>query len=37
MMNVGLGAMEPAVARDRLTLNLGEITGNIWLGALQSK
>jgi hypothetical protein len=34
MMNVGLAALEPSVARDRIVLNLGEITGNIWLGEL---
>jgi eukaryotic-like serine/threonine-protein kinase len=35
MVNVGLAALEPSVARDRIVFNLGEITGNIWVGELK--
>jgi Tol biopolymer transport system component len=29
-MNVGLGLLEMDVARDKIVLNLGELTGNVW-------
>jgi serine/threonine protein kinase len=35
MMNVSMSTLEPSVARDQVTLNLGEVTGNIWLGTLE--
>jgi hypothetical protein len=31
LTNVGLGALEMPVARDKMLYNLGEVTGNIWL------
>jgi hypothetical protein len=36
MTNVGLGALEPAVARDTMTFNLAEVTGNIWMASLEA-
>jgi hypothetical protein len=30
MMNVGLMSLELDVARDKIILDLGELTGNIW-------
>jgi eukaryotic-like serine/threonine-protein kinase len=35
MMNVGYGALEISVAKDKIVLNLGELTGNIWAGQPQ--
>jgi hypothetical protein len=29
-MNVGLGFLEIAVAKDKIVMNLGELKGNIW-------
>jgi eukaryotic-like serine/threonine-protein kinase len=34
MLNVGYGLMDIAVAPDKIVLNLGEITGNIWMTQL---
>ena len=31
MMNVGLGLPEISVAADKIVMNLGELTGNIWI------
>jgi len=31
LMNVGLGPLELAVARDKLVFNMAERTGNIWM------
>jgi Tol biopolymer transport system component/predicted Ser/Thr protein kinase len=36
LMNVPLGVLEPAIARDRIVFNLGEITGNIWMAPLEA-
>lgn len=30
MVNVGLAALEPSIARDQIILDVGEITGNVW-------
>jgi Tol biopolymer transport system component len=35
MVTVGLGALEISVAKDKIVLNLGEVTGNIWAGQPQ--
>jgi len=34
MLNVGYGLMDISVAPDKIVLNLGEITGNIWMTQL---
>ena len=34
ILNVGYGLMDIAVAPDKIVLNLGEITGNIWMTEL---
>ena len=34
MTNTGVLALEVGVARDRVFLNLGELTGNIWTTSL---
>ena len=36
-MNVDLGHLEMSVARDRIVINLGELTGNIWLVDLEER
>ncbi|HYM12465.1 MAG TPA: protein kinase, partial [Bryobacterales bacterium] len=36
IMNVGLAQLEPAVARDKMTFNLAEVTGNIWMASLEA-
>jgi Tol biopolymer transport system component/DNA-binding winged helix-turn-helix (wHTH) protein len=33
MRNVGLGALETSVARDKIAFNLGDLTGNIWVAS----
>jgi Tol biopolymer transport system component len=35
MVPVGYGALEMSIAKDKIVLNLGELTGNIWAGQLQ--
>ena len=37
LTNVPLSVLEPAIARDRIVFNLGEITGNIWMTPLESQ
>ncbi len=34
ILNVGWALMDIAVAPDKIVLNLGEITGNIWMTQL---
>jgi len=36
-MNLGLGGLEMSVTRDKIVLNLGEQTGNIWLAELEER
>ncbi len=36
-MHQGLAALEMSVARDKIVLNLGEETGNIWLAELEER
>ena len=35
MMNTGSVALETAVTRDKILINLGELSGNIWTTRLQ--
>jgi len=35
ILNVGYGLMDIAVAPDKIVLNLGELTGNIWMTRLE--
>jgi len=35
MTNTGIGALEVGIARDRIFINLGELTGNIWTTSLR--
>ena len=37
ILNVGWGLMDIAVAPDKIVLNLGEITGNIWMTKLEDQ
>ena len=34
-MNLGTGALEIGVTRDRIVINLGNLTGNIWMAELE--
>lgn len=36
-MTVSLGELELSVARDKIVINLAELTGNIWLGELEER
>jgi hypothetical protein len=35
MLNVGLAALEPSIARDLAVFNLSETSGNVWLATLE--
>ncbi len=37
ILNVGWGLMDIAVAPHKIVLNLGEITGNIWMTKLEDQ
>ena len=37
MMNVGYATLEISVAPDKIILNLGEFTGNVWMTKLEDK